>query len=144
MAIVLRAIRIIAGIRLILSSIITTSAASIAASLPSDPIAIPTSARAKTGASLMPSPIKAKVCFSSVDLSNASTFSTLSPGNNSLHTSSTPNCFPTASPTDFLSPVNITTSFTPAAFISSIAALASGLISSEMRMVPKNLASLAT
>ena len=46
-----------------LSSISTTSAASMAASLPSAPIAIPTSARASTGASLMPSPTKATVPF---------------------------------------------------------------------------------
>ena len=39
-----------------LSSIITTSAASIAASEPRPPIAIPMSALVKTGASLMPSP----------------------------------------------------------------------------------------
>ena len=39
-----------------LSSIITTSAASITASEPRPPIAIPMSALVKTGASLMPSP----------------------------------------------------------------------------------------
>ena len=44
-----------------LSSIRTTFAASIAASLPSAPIAIPISARAKTGASFIPSPTKASV-----------------------------------------------------------------------------------
>ena len=44
-----------------LSSIKITSAASIAASLPKAPIAMPTSARASTGASLMPSPTKAIV-----------------------------------------------------------------------------------
>jgi hypothetical protein len=41
------------------SSISTTSAASMAASLPSAPMAMPTSARLSTGASLMPSPTKA-------------------------------------------------------------------------------------
>ena len=40
------------------SVIITTSAASIAASLPKPPIATPISAKAKTGASLIPSPTK--------------------------------------------------------------------------------------
>ena len=44
-----------------LSSMITTSAAFIAASLPSAPIAIPTSAHISTGASFMPSPTKASV-----------------------------------------------------------------------------------
>lgn len=48
------------------SSISTTSAASIAASDPSAPIAIPTSTRESTGASLMPSPTKATVLFSSL------------------------------------------------------------------------------
>lgn len=41
------------------SSMSTTSAASIAASLPIAPIAIPISARMRTGASLIPSPTKA-------------------------------------------------------------------------------------
>lgn len=44
-----------------LSSINTTSAASMAASEPSAPIATPTSARANAGASFMPSPTKASV-----------------------------------------------------------------------------------
>ena len=44
------------------SSVIrTTSAASIAASEPSPPIAIPTSALARTGASLIPSPTNASL-----------------------------------------------------------------------------------
>ena len=43
------------------SFIMTASAASTALSLPSPPMAIPTSARASTGASFMPSPVKATV-----------------------------------------------------------------------------------
>ena len=46
------------------SSIKTMSAASIAASWPIAPIAIPTSARIKTGASLIPSPVKINVLSS--------------------------------------------------------------------------------
>ena len=41
------------------SSISTTSAASMAASEPMAPMATPTSARARTGAALMPAPTKA-------------------------------------------------------------------------------------
>ena len=59
MAIVLRAMRIAVATFEGWSSISTTSAASMAASLPSPPIAMPTSARANTGASLIPSPTKA-------------------------------------------------------------------------------------
>ena len=44
------------GTRAMLSAMSTASAASIAASEPSAPIAIPTSARARTGASFIPSP----------------------------------------------------------------------------------------
>ncbi len=59
------------------SSVIrTTSAASMAASEPSPPIAIPTSARARTGASLIPSPTKANLLPGLFLLSKSSTFST--------------------------------------------------------------------
>lgn len=63
MPIVLREISMAFAIFDGLSSIKTTSAASMAASLPSAPIAIPTSARANTGASLIPSPTNARVLF---------------------------------------------------------------------------------
>ena len=46
------------------NSYLDTDGASMAASLPSPPMAIPTSARASTGASLMPSPTKARCDFS--------------------------------------------------------------------------------
>ena len=59
------------------SSVIrTTSAASMAASEPRPPIAIPTSARARTGASLIPSPTKANLLPGLFLLSKSSTFST--------------------------------------------------------------------
>ena len=59
------------------SSVIrTTSAASIAASEPSPPMAMPTSARARTGASLMPSPTKASLLPCRFCLSSISSFST--------------------------------------------------------------------
>ena len=72
------------------SSISTTSAASIAASLPIAPIAMPMSARESTGASLMPSPTKASFAPSGSALSNSSTRATLSAGSSSARTSSTP------------------------------------------------------
>ena len=83
MHMVRRAIRIAVAIFDGWSSMSTTSAASIAASLPSPPIAIPISARFKTGASLIPSPTKARVLFSVFVASNCSTYLTLSAGINS-------------------------------------------------------------
>ena len=59
------------------SSVIrTTSAASIAASEPRPPMAMPTSVRARTGASLMPSPTKASLLPCRFCLSSISSFST--------------------------------------------------------------------
>ena len=75
---VLFAISIALDILLGSSVISTTSAASIAASEPKPPIAIPTSARANTGASFIPSPTNAIFSFSvlpSYKSSNLSTFS---------------------------------------------------------------------
>ena len=66
-----------------LSSINTTSAASMAASLPKAPIAIPTSARANTGASLIPSPTKAIVSSVFFSLIRRSMWLTLSAGSSS-------------------------------------------------------------
>lgn len=65
------------------SSIKTMSAASIAASEPIAPIAIPISARDNTGASFIPSPTKASL--PDATCSSFSTCSTLSPGNSSLY-----------------------------------------------------------
>ena len=64
MATVRRAMRMTIGMRARSSSMMTMSAASIAASEPIEPIAMPTSARASTGASLMPSPMKASSALS--------------------------------------------------------------------------------
>ena len=60
------------------SSINTISAASMAASLPKAPIAIPISALDNTGASLIPSPTKARFSFECFKDNNSSTLFTLS------------------------------------------------------------------
>ena len=62
------------------SSMSTTSAASMAASEPIAPIAMPMSARESTGASFMPSPTKASFALPVVSPSRRSTSLTLSPG----------------------------------------------------------------
>ena len=56
------------------SSIRTTSAASMAASEPIAPMAMPISARESTGASFMPSPTKASLPFLPVSASSFSTY----------------------------------------------------------------------
>ena len=99
-----------------LSSMSTTSAASMAASEPSAPMAMPTSARESTGASLMPSPTKASFSPFCWVTSSFSTCATLSAGSSSLYTPSTPSSRATASATSFRSPVSITLCFTPQSF----------------------------
>ena len=116
MRIVRRAIRMAVAIFDGLSSMSTTSAASMAASLPRAPIAIPTSARASTGASLIPSPTKASVFFSPLVFSRDSTFSTLSAGSSSEWYSSIPSRPATLAATLSRSPVSITVRSTPSAF----------------------------
>ena len=106
-----------------LSSISTTSAASIAASEPIAPIAIPMSARVNTGASFMPSPTKARFSFSDFMERSFSTSDTLSPGSNSLCTSSTPRSAATCLATLSASPVSMIVFLTPAFFSSAIASL---------------------
>jgi len=64
------------------SVISTTSAVSMAASEPRPPMATPTSARAKTGASLIPSPTKATLLPSLVSARICSKMRTLSSGSN--------------------------------------------------------------
>ena len=66
------------------SSIRTISAASIAASDPIAPIAMPISALERTGASFMPSPTKASAPPFSFCTINSSVFATLSAGRSSL------------------------------------------------------------
>ena len=125
------------------SSIRTTSAASIAASEPRAPIAIPISALERTGASLIPSPTKASFSFSDLFARSSSTLETLSAGRSSLWTSPIPRSAATDSATFFPSPVSITVLVMPAFFRFSIASLAWGLIMSEIRMWPAYFPSTA-
>ena len=74
-----RAMRMASAILAGSSSIRTTSAASMAASEPRAPMAMPTSARDKTGASLMPSPTKARFSLGCFAARSVSIWSTLSP-----------------------------------------------------------------
>ena len=53
-------------------------------SAPSPPIAIPISAKAKTGASFIPSPTKTSFPFSDFSFNKSSNFFTFSAGNNSV------------------------------------------------------------
>ena len=96
------------------SSMRTISAASMAASDPIAPMAIPISARERTGASLMPSPTKASFPFSGLFSISSSTFSTLSAGRSSACTSSIPRSAATCSATFHESPVSMTVFSTPA------------------------------
>ena len=103
-----RAILIAFGILTGSSSISTISAASIAASEPSAPIAIPISALDNTGASFIPSPVNAVLALLRCSAIIRSSISTLSPGSSSLYTSSNPSSAATASAVCFTSPVSIT------------------------------------
>ena len=116
------------------SSIRTISAASIAASEPMAPIAIPISALESTGASLIPSPTKASFSLLPFLASSSSTFATLSPGKSSLYTSSIPSSAATESATVLESPVSIIVPFIPAFFNAFIAAGEVGFILSEIRI----------
>ena len=115
-----------------LSSIKTTSAASIAASEPRAPIAIPISALASTGASLIPSPTNASISLFPFLPISSSTFVTLSAGRRLPYTSSTPSESATSFPTFSRSPVNITVFLTPAFLSFSMASFESGLTSSDI------------
>ena len=118
------------------SSIRTMSAASMAASEPRAPIAMPRSARERTGASLMPSPTKARFsrgCFSS---SRASTCATLSSGSRPARYSPMPSCAATALAAGSASPVSMTVRRTPARLRPAMALAAVGLTTSEIRMYP--------
>ena len=115
MRMVLRAMRIAEAILEGLSSIRTMSAASIAASDPIAPMAMPISARVSTGASLMPSPTKASFPFSDVSPSRRSTWLTLSSGRSLPWYSSSPSFSATAFATSARSPVSMTVFLTPAA-----------------------------
>ena len=134
MRMVFRAIFTASGSREGLSSISTTSADSMAASLPMAPMAMPTSALASTGASLMPSPTKAS--FAPL-CSRRSTSSTFWAGSSSARRSSTPSSFATASATFCRSPVSSTLCFTPRRFSAAMASRASGFSWSLMTMWPR-------
>ena len=116
------------------SSIRTTSAASMAASDPRPPMAIPISALERTGASFIPSPTKASFSFSPFSEISFSTSATLSAGRSSLFTISMPSSSATESATFLASPVSITTCSTPFALSSETILAAVGLTISDMRM----------
>ena len=126
-------IRIAVTIRRGSSSIKTISAASIAASDPIAPIAMPISALASTGASLMPSPTKATLSFGDFfEAIISSTFATLSAGSSSACTSSTESFEATWSAAAFASPVSITVFVTPFFLSSRIACAECSLMTSEI------------
>ena len=133
---VFREIRMAVTIFAGLSSMRTTSAASMAASDPRAPMAMPTSARVSTGASLMPSPTKASTAPGVLASNSRSTWATLSAGSSWAWYSSSPRSPATDLAVASVSPVSITVRFTPAAFKPSDRVLASGFGRSEMRMWP--------
>ena len=112
------------------------SAASMAASEPSAPIAMPISARESTGASLMPSPTKARFSRGRFSSSRASTCVTLSAGSSPARYSVSPSCEATALAAGSASPVSITARRTPARLSPAMALAAVGLTTSEIKMYP--------
>ena len=119
----------------VISSLIkTTSAASIATSLPTPPIAIPISLLARTGASLIPSPTKATTWSLPINFSNCVT---LSCGNKSLYTWSIPILEAISRATVEWSPVSITVFETCAFFKSWIPGIVDSLITSATTICPK-------
>ena len=129
---VARLSRIAAGTSLSRLFINTTSAASIAISVPA-PIAIPMSALVNAGASLIPSPTIATFpfCF------KFSTTFCFPSGSTPAITSSTPACAPIAFAVRSLSPVSITT-WIPIFCSSRIARGLSSLITSATAIIPSN------
>ena len=90
-----------------------TSAVSIACAVPvAPPIAMPTSAAAKAGASLIPSPT---IATGPCSLCRLRIAASLSAGSNSARTSVTPTWLPIVWAAPWLSPVNMTTCAMPAA-----------------------------
>ena len=118
------------------SSIRTISAASIAASDPKAPMAIPMSARDNTGASLIPSPTNANFFLPVHSASNSSTALTLSAGSSSARKSVSPTSDATFSATAFASPVSMTVFSTPTFRRPSIASFDVGFNSSEITICP--------
>ena len=119
------------------SSISTISAASIAASDPSEPMAIPTSALMRTGASLIPSPTYPSLPSPShllpISFSNSEI---LSAGSSSYLTSSNPSSFATVSAAACLSPLSITVLRMPSRLTAAILSFAFFLTVSEITMYP--------
>ena len=118
------------------SSMRTMSAASIAASDPMAPMAIPISALERTGASLIPSPTKASFPLSIFCSRSSSTLATLSPGRSSAYTSSIPRSAATCSATFRESPVSMTVFSIPAERSARIASFACGFSTSEITICP--------
>ena len=127
-----RAMRTAAAILDGLSSMSTTSAASMAASEPSAPMAMPISARVRTGASLMPSPTKASVPSGS----RRSTCSTFCAGKRPAWNSLTPSCLATEAATLSWSPVSMTVFRTPTACRAARAGAESALMRSLITIWP--------
>ena len=128
--------RIAAGTSLKRLFINTTSAASMAISVPA-PMAMPISARVNAGASFMPSPTIATLPLLCRDRITAS----LPSGRTPAMTSFTPACLPMAFAVRSLSPVSMTTSMPM--FCSSCTAWGlSSLMTSATAMIPASLPSL--
>ena len=119
---------------------ITTSAASEEAVAPRAPIAIPTSADASAGASLMPSPTIVVGC----SRCSTCTASTLSEGAHSLSTASRSSAAPIACAAAARSPVTIIIRVTPASRSKRIARGVSGRSSSASSNAPIGRPSEAT
>ena len=115
------------------SSTMTMSAASIAASEPRFPMAIPTSALASEGASFMPSPTK--TVLPSEPSIRASSLEVLSEGRRSASKPSSPNSPEMPSAADLLSPVSMY-DLIPISLSFSIASLESCFSVSDIRMCP--------
>ena len=122
------------------STVSTASAASDEAVEPRAPMAIPTSASASAGASLMPSP----VVMTGARRCSRRTAASLPAGVSSASTSSTPVSSPTASAASARSPVARTIRVMPSRRIARIIALASGRIRSSSSSAPAGLPSTAT
>ena len=122
----------------------TTSAASMAASLPIAPIAMPMSARDSTGASLIPSPTNATFASACEDSRIFSICDTLSAGSSWLCTLSMPRLPAICSATGLASPVSITVCVTPDLRRSATASLEVGFTTSPKTMCPEYLPPTAT
>ena len=126
------------------SSMSTTSAASIAASDPTAPMAIPTSASAREGASLMPSPTNTTAWPSVRWEMSLPRYSALSPGSNPARYSVMPVASATSAADPSASPVSIISLPAPSALRPSSPRFAVALGSSARVMQPSYSPSSAT